>query len=213
MSAQQLKLALALCAVMSAGASFATDVKGTATVIGNATGTATAAASTLRVSGQGAAAEVDMELRGRIVEIGPDFKVAVISMPDGHLISVGAGPKMKSFKSLRIGDEVVVQAMMGLAVSIDVSGGSGIRERAETRLENGQARGAAPFKTTGREVQMVGTVERWDPASREVTIRGAVRCVSLKVPPKLNVDQVREGVEVRAIFTEAVALGVVPAKP
>jgi len=98
-------------------------------------------------------------------------------------------------------------------VAIDAHAGSGIRERVDTKVENGQAKGSAPFKAAGREGQLVGTVGHWNPKSREVTIRGVSRRVNLKVPARVNAEQVREGAQVRATFTEAMAIGVVPAKP
>lgn len=176
-------------------------------------GQVSAAAAVAKTSGKAASTAVELELRGQIVEIGPLNQTLLVRVPDGSLVAVTAGPQIKTFKHISVGDEVVVQALLGVAVSIDAHGGSGIRERVDTKVENGQAKGAAPFKAVGREVQLVGTVERWNPKSREVTIRGVSRRVSLKVPARINVEQVREGAEVRATFTEAMAIGVAAAKP
>lgn len=114
----------------------------------------------------------------------------------GTGITFAAGPEVRGFDQVRVGDFVVVRYLEAALVELK-KGGSGMRERVEPGTD-----GAA------RRVTMVADVIAKDSKKRAITLRGAKQAVGLKVPGAEQFKLVQVGDRVEATYTEATAIAI-----
>jgi Cu/Ag efflux protein CusF len=130
--------------------------------------------------------------------------------PQGNEITVTAGPEVKKFDSLKVGDQVDVQYVEALTLELKKGGGMAVA-RTEQKGAVGAKPGEAPGGAVGRQVTIVADVVGLDPAKQVVTLKGPQRTVDLKVPDPEQFKRIAKGDQVEATFTQALALAVEPA--
>lgn len=156
-----------------------------------------------------AAAEV--EVRARVVELDLTRRTAVLRGPRGQLVTVDVPPEVKNFDQVRVGDMLVIRYLTAVAARIEPASASGIRERVESQAVASAPAGAQPAAGATRTVEVLATVESLNRTARTLTLRGAKRTVRVNVPEGVDLSRIKQGDEVRAVFTEAIVLSVVPA--
>jgi hypothetical protein len=156
-----------------------------------------------------AAAEV--EVRARVVELDLARRTAVLRGPRGQLVTVDVPPEVKNFDQVRVGDMLVIRYLTAVAARIEPASASGIRERVESQAAASASAGAQPAAGATRTVEVLAVVESLNRVARTLTLRGAKRTVRVNVPEGVDLTRIKQGDEVRAVFTEAVVLSVVPA--
>ena len=132
--------------------------------------------------------------------------------PQGNELVVTAGPEVKNFASLKVGDQVDVQYVEALTLELKKGGGMKV-EKTEKAGAVGAKPGETPAGVVGRQVTVVGDVIALDAATRTVTVKGPQRTVELKVRDPEQFKLIAVGDQIQATYTEALALSVTPAKP
>ena len=130
--------------------------------------------------------------------------------PQGNEITVTAGPEVKKFDSLKVGDQVDVQYVEALTLELKKGGGM-VVARTEQKGAVGAKPGEAPAGAVGRQVTIVADVVAVDAATQVVTLKGPKRTVDLKVADPEQFKRIAKGDQVEATFTQALALAVEPA--
>jgi len=130
--------------------------------------------------------------------------------PQGNEVTVTAGPEVKKFDSLKVGDQVDVQYVEALTLELKKGGGM-VVARTEQKGAVGAKPGEAPAGAVGRQITIVADVVAVDPAKQVVTLKGPQRTVDLKVPDPEQFKRIAKGDQVEATFTQALALAVEPA--
>jgi Cu/Ag efflux protein CusF len=121
-----------------------------------------------------------------------------------------AGPEVRNLAQVQRGDLVLVQYYEGFAVALGPKG-SGIQERADTQSVSRAKPGEKPAGAITETVDAVGTVQAIDRKTRQVTIKGALATVQLKVADDVDLSQVNVGDQVDASYVESLAISVEPA--
>jgi hypothetical protein len=125
-------------------------------------------------------------------------------------ITVTAGPEVKNFAQMKVGDQVNVAYFEALTLELKKGGG-----KASARTEQAGAAAAKPGErpagAVGRQVTVVADVVDVNAATQTVTLRGPQRTVELKVRDPEQFKLVAKGDQVEATYTEAVAIEVTPA--
>jgi hypothetical protein len=131
--------------------------------------------------------------------------------PQGKEMTVVAGPEVKNFAQLKVGDQVEAQYVEALVLELKKGGG-----KAVARTEKGGAAaakpGATPGAMAGRQVTVVADVVNVDAPTQTVTLKGPQRTVDVKVRDPEQFKLIAKGDQVEATYTEAVAIGVTPKK-
>ena len=130
--------------------------------------------------------------------------------PKGNETSVVAGPEVKNFAQLKVGDRIDLTYAEALTLELKKGGGKPVA----MTVKEGAARakpGEAPAGIMGRQVTVVGDVIAVDAATSTVTVRGPQRTVELKVQDPAQLKLIAKGDQIEATFTEAVAIAVTPA--
>ena len=159
--------------------------------------------------GQEAVSEGDVvELTAEITAIDHDARMVTLEDEDGNVESVYAGPEVKRFSELKVGDKVTFRYYESLVSQIRKagaaapSGGTG----APTLV---RGTGPKPSGTLSQQLTATVTVKAIDPKvpSVDVTLEDG-RTMSFKVEDKKNLDGVKVGDKVDITYTAAVMITV-----
>ena len=129
--------------------------------------------------------------------------------PDGKETTMVAGPEVKNYSQLKVGDKVDIQYVEALVLELKKGGGLPV-----ARTEKESMTTAKPGETPGakgsRKVTVVGDVIALDAATQTVTLKGPQRTADLKVRDKKQFDLISKGDQIEATYTEALAVAVKP---
>jgi hypothetical protein len=129
--------------------------------------------------------------------------------PDGKDTTVVAGPEVKNFSQLKVGDKVDIQYVEALVLELKKGGGLPVA-RTDTETMKSAKPGETPSAKGSRKVTVVGDVINLDPATQMVTLKGPQRTADLKVRDKKQFDLIQKGDQIEATYTEALAIAVKP---
>ena len=194
MKMQKVVLVAAVAAAMSAAPAIAQQG---ATVVGKGPGVV-GVAQTVHVT-------------ATITAIEAASRAITLKGPQGKETTVVAGPEVKNFAQLKVGDSVDIGFVETLVLELRKGGGKPV---AWTVKEGavGAKPGEAPAGAAGRQVTGVGHVIGVDGAAKPVTVKGPERTVELKVKDPEQLKLIAKGDQIEATFTEAMAISVTPAK-
>ena len=167
-----------------------------------------AAAAVVTAPGQAAGAEL-VTVSARVQSIDKQKRLVVLKGPEGNEFAVVAGPEVRNFDQIKVGDQVVVRHYEALTLQL-IKGSSGIRERVESGTTTRAAPGERPAAGTASEVRVIADVLAVDTKKQTVRLRGPHRTVDLKVRDPNQLALVKVGDQVEATFTEAMAISVEP---
>ena len=130
--------------------------------------------------------------------------------PQGNEITVTAGPDVKNFDAIKVGDGVNVSYKQALIVELKKGGGM-VVGRSESQGAM-QMKGQAVPGTLGRQVTIVADVVAVDPATQTVTLKGPKRTVDMVVSDPQQFQRIAKGDQVEASYIQAFAAVIDPVK-
>ncbi|HET7032584.1 MAG TPA: hypothetical protein VFJ48_05625 [Casimicrobiaceae bacterium] len=158
-----------------------------------------------------AAAVETMKVSATITAIDKATRDVTLKGPQGNEITVTAGPEVKNFDQLKVGDKVDLNYIEALTLELKKGGGL-VVQRTEKVGAAGAKPGEKPAGAVGRQVTVVADVVAVDPAKQVITLKGPQRTVDLKIRDPEQFKRIAKGDQVEATYTQAVALEVMPAK-
>ena len=184
-------LVLGVCTSMSAQGQTG------ATVVGSAPGAA-AVAQTVKVT-------------ATITAIDRAKREFTVKGPQGREVVLFAGPEVKNFAQMKVGDQVTAEYVEALTLELKKGGGM-IVSRSEKAGAASAKPGENPAAGAGRQVTIVADVVAVDPAKQIVTLKGPQRTIDLRIADAEQFKRIAKGDQVEAKYTQAVALTVEPTK-
>jgi Cu/Ag efflux protein CusF len=130
--------------------------------------------------------------------------------PQGKEVTLTAGPEVKNFDQLKVGDQVNAQYVEALTLELKKGGGL-VVGRTEKEGAAGAKPGEKPAGVVGRQVTIVADVVDVNPAKQSITLRGPQRTVELAVADPAQFKLIAKGDQVEAKYTQALAIAVQPA--
>jgi len=170
---------------------------------------ATGAMVTKTAPGKGTVANVE-RITASVEAIDAASRGITLKGPGGNVVTVTAGPEVKNFDQIKVGDFVVVRYVEALTLELK-KGGTALRQRTERETGAAAKPGERPAGTVGRQTTIIADVTAVNPKSQVVTMRGPQRTVDLKLSDPEQFKLVKVGDQVEATFTEAAAISVEPA--
>ena len=161
--------------------------------------------------GQGGVAQIT-QATATITAIDSSTREVTLKGPQGNEFVVTAGPEVKNFANMKVGDSVTVQYLSALSLKLEKGGGMAVT-RTEQSGTAAAPPGSMPAGAVGRQVTVVADVIDVNPATQTVTLRGPKRTVDVVVADPEQFKRVAKGDQVLATYTEAVAISVAPAAP
>ena len=148
---------------------------------------------------------------GTIKAIDQKTREVTITGQQGREFVVTAGPEVKNFAQLKVGDRVDVHYAEALLVELKKGGGA-VVGRTEQAGVASAAPGSMPGAMVGRQVKVVGDVVKVDPAKQTVTVRGAQHTIDVNIRDPEQFKRIAVGDQLEATYFEAAAVDVSPAK-
>jgi Cu/Ag efflux protein CusF len=152
-----------------------------------------------------------VKVAATITAIDPATRSVTLKGPQGKEITLTAGPEVKNFAQMKVGDQVNAEYVEALTLELK-KGSTASVGRTDQAAAGAAKPGERPAGLAGRQVTITAEVVGLDPATQTVTLRGPQRTVELKVRDPAQFKLVAKGDRVEATYTEAVAIAVEPAK-
>ena len=156
-----------------------------------------------------AAAAQTVKVTATITAIDQSTRDVTLKGPEGNLVTVTAGPEVKNFDKLKVGDQVDMQYIEALTLELKKGGGL-VVGRTEKADAVGAKKGEQPAGAVGRQVTIVADVVAVDPARQVVTLKGPKQTVNLRIPDPEQFKRIAKGDQVEAKYTQAFAVAVDP---
>ena len=128
----------------------------------------------------------------------------------GKEVTFSAGPEVKNFDSLKVGDQVKAEYVEALTLELKKGGGL-VVQRTEKAAAAGAKPGELPAGAGGRQITIVADVIGVDAAKQTIALKGPQRTIELRIPNAEQFKKIAKGDQVEATFTQAVAISVLPA--
>lgn len=157
-----------------------------------------------------AGAVAAVKASAKVTAIDKATRTVTLKGQAGKTFDVVAGDEVKNFDQVKVGDEVVVEYVRALTLELKKGGGAGgITEATDAaRAKPGQK----PAGAVGRQVTAMADVIDVNPKNKTITLKGPkgnVFELDVQNPDQFKV--VKKGDKVEVVYTEALAIGVVPA--
>jgi len=152
-----------------------------------------------------AAVAATVDITATIVAIDKTTRDITLKGPKGNEDVVTAGPEIKNFDQLKVGDQVHAKYFESLVLELKKGGGMAVA-REESKDAMGAAPGAQPAGMVGRRITVVADVVALDPATQTVTLQGPKRTVEVKVADPEQFKRIKKGDQVYAVYNQALAM-------
>lgn len=130
--------------------------------------------------------------------------------PGGNLVPIAAGPEVKNFDQIKVGDRVLVRYAEALSLELKKNGKE-LRQRSEREASQGAPAGERPAGAAGRQIKVIADVTAVDRKKQVITLRGPKQTVNLKLRDPEQIKLVKVGDQVEATYQEAIAVSIEPA--
>ena len=159
---------------------------------------------------KGATVQGVSKVTATIVRIDPATRTVTLKTAAGKVMELEVTNEARNFDQLAVGDVVTTQYRESLTLSLLDKKTQTSRSEKETA--DRAPMGAKPGGELGREVTIIADVVAVDRHAQTVTLRGpGGNSVDLHVPDPERLKRVKKGDQVKAIYTEALAISVEPA--
>jgi hypothetical protein len=158
-----------------------------------------------------AGAAQTVKLTATITAIDAATRAVTLKGPEGRELTITAGPEVKNFAQMKVGDRVDVEYVEALTLELK-KGSTAPIARTEQAGAAAAKPGERPAGMVGRQVTITAEVIGLDAKTQTVTLKGPQRTVDLKVKDPAQFKLVAMGDRVEATYTEAMAIVVAPAK-
>jgi len=165
----------------------------------------TAAVST--VSSSSSAMATSIQGRATVEKINRSTREVTLRRQDGSQVTIVAGQEVRNFDQIRVGDIVETEIIEAVAVVVEPAH-TQVRERRDEISGYRALPGEKPGAKTTRTVEIVATVQNIDPRTRQVTVKGALQTVTLKVADDVDLSLIKKGDNVRAVYIESISIQV-----
>ena len=129
----------------------------------------------------------------------------------GNEVVLTAGPEVKNFDRLKVGDQVTAQYAEALTIELK-KGGKQVVGYTESAAAAGAKPGERPAGAAGRKVTIIADVIAVDAAKSTITAKGAQRTVELPVRDPAQLKLIAKGDQLEITYVQAIAIAVDPVK-
>jgi ribosomal protein L6P/L9E len=168
------------------------------------------AAMVASAPGQATVAEAVL-VSATVEAIDPATRQITLKGPKGNLNTVTAGPDVRNFDQIKVGDTVVARYLQALTLTL-MKDGKELRGSVETPGAARSAAGERPAGVVAKQTEVTANVVAVDAKTQTVTLKGPKQTVELKVPDAGQFKLIKVGDQIKAVYTEALALSVEPSK-
>ena len=150
-----------------------------------------------------------VDVKGTITAIDAETRAVGLMGEGGNEVSITAGPEVRNFDQLKVGDTVALELTQALTLELK-KGSTAVISRTDDVAGARAEPGEQPAGVIGRKVTVMAEVTAKDAEARTVTLRGPERSIELPVQDPAQFALISVGDRVEATYVEAVAVSVEP---
>jgi len=156
-----------------------------------------------------ASVEHIVDVTATVVAIDRTTRDVTLKGPKGNRLVVTAGPEVKNFDQINVGDKVHARYVEALVLELKKGNDLAVA-RTEEKSAMGAMPGAQPHGVAGRRITVVADVVAVNGATQTVTLRGPQLTVDVNVANPDQFRRIKKGDQVYATYTQALAMVVEP---
>jgi len=141
----------------------------------------------------------------------PAKRTVTLKNARGEVRTITAGPEVRNFDQIKVGDSVTIEYVEGLALELKKDG-KAVLGRSEVKSLERADPGKKPGGMATREITAVADVVNVDAKKSTVTVKnkeGETFDLNIRDPEQLKL--IKKGDQIQATYTEAVAVSLKPA--
>src|SRR6187402_2094801 len=141
----------------------------------------------------------------------PAKRTVTLKNARGEVRTITAGPEVRNFDQIKVGDSVTIEYVEGLALELKKDG-KAVLGRSEVKSLERSDPGKKPGGMATREITAVADVVKVDTKKSTVTVKnkeGETFDLNIRDPEQLKL--IKKGDQIQATYTEAVAVSLKPA--
>lgn len=146
-----------------------------------------------------------VELQGTIVAIDSEARTVTLKGESGNEVSVDAGPEVRNFDQLQVGDTVAITMTQALTLELK-KGSTAVVSRTDDTAGARAAEGELPGGVIGHKVTIMAEVTAVDAETQTVTLQGPERSVELPINDPAQFALISVGDRIEATYVEAAAV-------
>ncbi|HTP73434.1 MAG TPA: hypothetical protein VML58_14540 [Burkholderiaceae bacterium] len=131
--------------------------------------------------------------------------------PRGNVFELAVDPEVRNLEQVKVGDQLAVRYVQALTLTLKKDGKE-LRSSTESGKAARAQAGERPGAAAARQVEVTADVIAVNAKTQTITLKGPKQTVDLKVPDRGQFKRVKVGDQVQAVYTEALAVSVEPAK-
>ncbi|SIT45576.1 conserved exported hypothetical protein [Paraburkholderia ribeironis] len=159
---------------------------------------------------QGAIDAVQLvHLNAEIVGIDPGSRTLTLKGPGGNTVVVLVSQQAEAFDQLKAGDRVDVLYRNALLVKAEKV--TGVDKQTRKRADKQMSTPASDGSESVRQTETLATVQKIDHKKRLVTLRGAYQTQVFEAGPGVDLNELKVGDTIHAVFVSAAAVQLTPA--
>jgi Cu/Ag efflux protein CusF len=170
-------------------------------------------AATMQTSPGKATLRHERQIIATVEEVDAAKGHVTLKGPKGNVVPLTVGPEVRNLAQVKVGDQVRVRYAEALSLTLKKDGKEVPSSKAASEAMRAPV-GAKPGAAVGEQVTVIADVIAVDAKTHEVTLRGPKQTVVLYVEDPKQLQLIKVGDQVEAVYTQAVAITVdpVPAK-
>lgn len=147
-----------------------------------------------------------VKVTATVVALDAATRTATLKGEMGHIVDVVVPPEAKNFEQIRVGDRVTVEYMRALTLAL--KGQGSIRSSSSQAASAPAPAGAVAGGSVARQVVLLANVTAMNAKEKLITLRGPKgNFIDVTVDPS-QLELVKVGDQVEAVYNEAVAVTV-----
>ena len=149
--------------------------------------------------------EQTVDITAGIIGIDKTTRDITLKGPKGNWVVVTAGPEVKNFDQMDVGDTVHVRYVEALVLELKKGNDLAVT-RTDEKGAAGAMPGAQPHGVVGRRITVVADVVNVNRETKTVTLQGPQLKADLKVTDPDQLKRIKKGDQVYAVYTQALAM-------
>lgn len=173
--------------------------------------TASPTPATPSTRGPYTAASSQLTLNGDITAIDQRSRAVTITGSDGAALDFVAGPDVRNFSQLKVGDKVTLDYAAAIALDLEPAGSAAVGVTT-AQADTVPIRGAAPGGGRSKTISIVTEVAAVNPAANTIALkgpRGNTQIIAVeRADLRSKLPGIKRGDLLRISYTEAVAVSI-----
>ncbi|WP_315386036.1 hypothetical protein [uncultured Stenotrophomonas sp.] len=157
------------------------------------------------------AASAGVTVQGRVTALDTKTRAVTVTGADGSALEFVAGPEVRNFNQLKVGDKVTLDYKAAIALALEPAGSAPVG-MTKSQAKTVPIRGAKPGGARSNTIEIVTEVTAVNPERNTIALRGAsgnTQLIAVERPDlRAKLPSVKRGDLVKISYTEAVALAI-----